>query len=121
VGPSTKIDNLLIEYFNFEHEGYEYTDMTIGSDFLPFLLEGIPSGGLLTGAGEKKTMKQRTLFGGFANAPLDPCYHQSCDTLENVSKRALGLMAQAALYATTKLGKSDNIREWLKDATVELN
>ncbi|GJJ78413.1 hypothetical protein EMPS_10772 [Entomortierella parvispora] len=121
VGPSTKIDNLLIEYFDFEHEGYEYTDMTGGSDFLPFLLEGIPSGGLLTGAGSKKTMRQRTLFGGFANAPLDPCYHQSCDTLENVSKRALGLMAQAALYATTKLGKSDNIREWLKDASVELN
>jgi hypothetical protein len=50
--------------------------MTGGSDFLPFLLEGIPSGGLLTGAGERKTMEQRTLFGGFANAPLDPCYHQ---------------------------------------------
>ncbi|KAK3831502.1 MAG: hypothetical protein J3R72DRAFT_455005 [Linnemannia gamsii] len=115
VGPSSKIDHLLIEYFDFKKEGYEYTDMTGGSDFLPFLLEGIPSGGLLTGAGERKTMEQRKLFGGFANAPLDPCYHQSCDTLENVSKKALGLMAQAALYAITTVGKAENLREWLNN------
>ncbi|KAF9357365.1 Leucyl aminopeptidase yscIV [Mortierella sp. AD094] len=120
VGPSSKIDHLLIEYFNFENEGYQYTDMTGGSDFLPFLLEGIPSGGLLTGAGEKKTMEQRTLFGGFANAPLDPCYHQSCDTLENISKEALTLMSQAALYAITKLAKADNLREWLAETSVDL-
>ncbi|KAF8930703.1 Leucyl aminopeptidase yscIV [Haplosporangium gracile] len=120
VGPSSKIDHLLIEYFDSKKEGYEYTDMTEGSDFLPFLLEGIPSGGLLTGAGERKTTEQRTLFGGFANAPLDPCYHQSCDTLENVSKRALGLMAQAALYAITKLGKAENLREWLSNTEAAL-
>ncbi|KAI7818345.1 hypothetical protein BC939DRAFT_295968 [Gamsiella multidivaricata] len=120
VGPSSRIDHLLIEYFDYENEGYEYTDMVAGSDFLPFLLENIPSGGLLTGAGEKKTMEQRTHFGGFANAPLDPCYHQSCDTLDNVSKEALKLMSQAALYAITKLGKAENLREWLADAKVEL-
>ncbi|KAG9060981.1 Leucyl aminopeptidase yscIV [Linnemannia hyalina] len=120
VGPSSKIDHLLIEYFDSNREGYEYTDMTGGSDFLPFLLEGIPSGGLLTGAGERKTTEQRTLFGGFANAPLDPCYHQSCDTLENVSKRALGLMAQAALHAITKLGKAENLREWLANTDAAL-
>ncbi|KAG0303727.1 Leucyl aminopeptidase yscIV [Dissophora globulifera] len=121
VEPSSKIDHLLVEYFDFEEEKYEYTDMVGGSDFLPFLLEGIPSGGLLTGAGELKTMKQRTLFGGFANAALDPCYHQSCDTLENVSKEALRLMSQAALYAITKLAKADNLREWLTDADVQLH
>ncbi|KAF8937428.1 hypothetical protein EDD21DRAFT_374883 [Dissophora ornata] len=120
IEPSSKIDHLLIDYFNFEKEGFEYTDMVGGSDFLPFLLEGIPSGGLLTGAGEKKTMEQRTLFGGFANAPLDPCYHQSCDTIENVSKEALRLMSQAALYAITKVAEADNLREWLSDADIEL-
>ena len=43
------------------------------------------------------------------------CRGISCDTLENVSKRALGLMSQAALYAITKLGKAENLREWLAD------
>ncbi|KAG0211481.1 Leucyl aminopeptidase yscIV [Mortierella sp. GBA30] len=120
VGPSSKIDQLLIEYFDYEQKAYEYTDMTGGSDFLPFLLEGIPSGGLLTGAGERKTMEQRSRFGGFANAPLDPCYHQSCDTPENVSKSALKLMSQAALYAITKLAKAENLRGWLANAPVVL-
>ncbi|KAF9431779.1 Leucyl aminopeptidase yscIV [Entomortierella beljakovae] len=115
IGPSSKIDHLLIEYFDHNKKGYEYTDMVAGSDFLPFLLEGIPSGGLLTGAGERKTMEQRTLFGGFANAPLDPCYHQSCDTLENVSKEALTTMSQAALYAIAQIGRAKNLREWLND------
>ncbi|KAF9321827.1 Leucyl aminopeptidase yscIV [Podila horticola] len=120
VGPSSKIDHLLVEHFEYHKKPFEYTDMVGGSDFLPFLLEGISSGGLLTGAGEKKTMEQRTRFGGFANAPLDPCYHQSCDTIENVSKDALGIMSQAALYAITKLSKAKNLREWLAEADLQL-
>ncbi|KAK3820446.1 MAG: hypothetical protein J3Q66DRAFT_337194 [Benniella sp.] len=121
VSPSSKIDHLLIEYFDREGQPYEYTDMISGSDFLPFLLEGIPSGGLLTGAGERKTMKQRTLFGGNANSPLDPCYHQRCDTPENVNKHALKLMSQAALYAIAKVAKADNLREWLVNTNVPLH
>lgn len=120
MGPSSKIDHLLVEHFEYHKKPFEYTDMVGGSDFLPFLLEGISSGGLLTGAGEKKTMEQRTRFGGFANAPLDPCYHQSCDTIENVSKDALGIMSQAALYAITKLSKAKNLREWLAEADLQL-
>ncbi|KAF9962567.1 Leucyl aminopeptidase yscIV [Modicella reniformis] len=121
VSASSKIDHLLIEYFENEKKKYEYTEMTSGSDFLPFLLEGIPSGGLLTGAGERKTTEQRTRFGGFADAPLDPCYHKSCDTIENVNKHALQLMSQAALYAVTKVAKADNLRQWLVDTNVTLH
>ncbi|KAF9575159.1 Leucyl aminopeptidase yscIV [Mortierella alpina] len=120
VEPSSKIDHLLIEYFDQEKKPFEYTDMTGGSDFLPFLLEGIPSGGLLTGAGQRKTMEQRRVYGGFANAPLDPCYHQSCDTLENVSKSSLKLMSQAALYAISKVAKAENLRDWLANKDVKL-
>ncbi|KAG0341814.1 Leucyl aminopeptidase yscIV [Podila humilis] len=120
VGASTKIDHLFAEHFDYHKNSFEYTDMVAGSDFLPFLMEGIPSGGLLTGAGERKTMEQRSRFGGFANAPLDPCYHQSCDTLENVSKEALRIMSQAALYAITKLSKAKNLREWLAETDIQL-
>ncbi|KAF9584282.1 Leucyl aminopeptidase yscIV [Lunasporangiospora selenospora] len=121
VGPSSKIDHLLIEQFDKENEPYKYTRMTAGSDFLPFLLEGIPSGGVLTGAGQRKSEEERILFGGFANAPLDPCYHQSCDTLDNVSKKALGLMSRAAFHAITKVARADNLREWLANKDVQLS
>ncbi|KAG9301193.1 hypothetical protein G9A89_012576 [Geosiphon pyriformis] len=111
---SIVIQNVFEEYFKAAHESYELIDMLAGSDFLPFLEHGIPSGmmhfisGVLTGAGGRKTEDQRHTFGGFANAPFDPCYHQACDTLENVSEEAIGVTSQAALYAITKFAKKEN-------------
>lgn len=57
-----------------------------GSDFLPFLKKGIAAGGLLTGAGGIKSMEERKLYGGLANAAMDPCYHKPCDTYDNIDK-----------------------------------
>ncbi len=37
------------------------------------------------GDAETKTMEMRALFGGIANAPLDPCYHMSCDDISNLN------------------------------------
>ncbi|KAF9934016.1 Leucyl aminopeptidase yscIV [Mortierella alpina] len=118
--PSTKLDHLLGEYFELHKKDFEYADMGRGSDYLPFLDEGIPAGGLMTGASRKKSMEQRKRFGGFANAQLDPCYHQSCDTLDNVSKEALELMSQAALHAITKLATSKNLRDWLSNGSAQI-
>jgi hypothetical protein len=46
---------------------------------------GIPCGGLQTGAGGIKSEEQRIDYGGMANAPYDPCYHQKCDSEDNIS------------------------------------
>ncbi|KAF9950167.1 Leucyl aminopeptidase yscIV [Mortierella alpina] len=116
--PSNKLDHLLSEYFELHKKDFEHADMSGGSDYLPFLDEGIPAGGLMTGASRKKSMEQRKRFGGLANAQLDPCYHQSCDTVDNINKDALELMSQAALHAITKLATSKNLRNWLSDNSV---
>ena len=63
-----------------------------------FLARGIPCGGLETGAEKIKTMAERDLFGGNANAAYDPCYHQFCDTLTNVNADALGKQSRAATW-----------------------
>ncbi|KAG0204066.1 Leucyl aminopeptidase yscIV [Mortierella sp. GBA30] len=118
--PSLKLDSLLAEYFHFSKKDFEYAALTRGSDYRPFLTEGIPAGGLMTGASSKKTMDQRKRFGGVANAQLDPCYHKSCDTLDNVSKEALELMSQAALHAITKLSIAKDLRGWLSEASVQM-
>ena len=34
------------------------------------------AGGLFTGAEVRKTEEQQKVYGGLANAALDPCYHQ---------------------------------------------
>ena len=58
----------------------DFSPMTGGSDFYPFVLAGIPASGLATGAGSIKTEAERDEHGGFALAQLDPCYHAPCDS-----------------------------------------
>ena len=44
---------------------------------------GIPAGGLFTGAEVPKTAEQQAIWGGTAGAQFDPCYHAACDTFAN--------------------------------------
>ncbi|KAJ1972624.1 hypothetical protein H4R35_004568 [Dimargaris xerosporica] len=85
----------------FERRGYPFqlAAMKRGSDFVPFMRHGVPSGGLLTGARQLKTDAERAKFGGLANTPLDPCHHAKCDGLANVNWEALYRMSEAAAYA----------------------
>ena len=45
--------------------------------------------GLYTGAGGPKSEAQANSFGGTAGRPYDPCYHQACDTVENINREVL--------------------------------
>jgi hypothetical protein len=42
----------------------------------------------------------RFVYGGTAGAAYDPGYHQACDTIGNLSDRALDEMSDAAAHAT---------------------
>ena len=53
---------------------------------------------MFTGAEGIKTSEQRAVYGGLANAPYDPCYHQSCDSLANVNTLVLAEMADCAAF-----------------------
>ncbi|PVV04234.1 hypothetical protein BB560_001269 [Smittium megazygosporum] len=107
---SERIQHIFQKYFMHIKKNYKITDMIGGSDFLPFILNSIPSGGLLTGASEIKTEEERLLFGGMANAPLDPCYHKYCDTIKNINKDALKLMSNGALYSILHFSNSEDLR-----------
>jgi Zn-dependent M28 family amino/carboxypeptidase len=81
---------------------FRRADLTSGStafdgrsDYGPFIDVGIPAGGLFTGAEEIKTKREAKKFGGRAGKPLDPCYHQACDDIDNVSRKAVRQMAPA--------------------------
>src|SRR4028118_2201576 len=60
------------------------------SDHAPFREAGIPIGYLTTDARRLKTEQEAAVYGGTAGEPYDPCYHKTCDTLDNVSPTALG-------------------------------
>ena len=58
------------------------------SDYQAFIDNGIPSGGLFTGADEVKTRAEVARYGGVAGEMLDPCYHQACDSMSPVADGA---------------------------------
>ena len=69
------------------------------SDYGPFIAQGIPAGGLFSGAEALKTEAEAGEFGGMAGEPYDPCYHQACDGLDNVDLTALDVLSDAAAHA----------------------
>jgi Zn-dependent M28 family amino/carboxypeptidase len=87
------------------------------SDYGPFLERGIPCGGLETGAEKIKTEAERQMFGGWANAAYDTCYHQFCDTIENISPEALAINAPTASHAVEYLATHPDLQGFLGYST----
>ena len=74
----------------YEEQGLNYTFIPFDgrSDYDAFIKNGIPGGGIATGAEAVKTEEEAEMFGGVAGEWLDPCYHQLCDDLGNVNMTA---------------------------------
>ncbi len=51
------------------------------------------------GAGGLKSEIQASFFGGAAGQPYDPCYHRSCDTIENINRDVLEQNTHALVRA----------------------
>jgi Zn-dependent M28 family amino/carboxypeptidase len=79
---------------------------SLRSDYAAFLENGIPSGGLFTGAEVLKTEEEAQLFGGEAGRPLDACYHQACDTIDNLAQDAFLLNTQSIANSVAKYAVS---------------
>ncbi|MEV4647644.1 M28 family metallopeptidase [Saccharopolyspora sp. NPDC049357] len=67
----------------------EGTDFNGRSDYGEFIANGIPAGGLFTGAEGVKTDAQAAKWGGTAGVAYDPNYHQAGDHLGNIDRVAL--------------------------------
>ncbi|MEO6880159.1 MAG: M28 family metallopeptidase [Mycobacteriaceae bacterium] len=86
---SAQIEKAFVDALGRQNVPTQGTDFDGRSDYGPFIAQGIPSGGLFTGAEDVKTKAQARLWGGKANVAFDACYHQACDNLGNVDRVAL--------------------------------
>ena len=66
---------------------------------------------LYTGAGGPKSETQASLFGGAAGRPYDPCYHQACDTIENINREVLEQNTRALVRALNTTGRASILFE----------
>ncbi|MGH9270095.1 MAG: M28 family peptidase, partial [Ilumatobacteraceae bacterium] len=96
---SEAIEDLYESFYTSIGEPYEDTQFSGRSDYQAFIEEGIPSGGLFTGAEGVKTAEQAAIWGGTAGAQYDPCYHIACDTYRNVNLKALDINSDLIAFA----------------------
>jgi Zn-dependent M28 family amino/carboxypeptidase len=97
---SAQIEAQFAAFLNATGVETEGTDFTGRSDYGEFILNGIPAGGLFTGAEVTKTEAQVAKWGGVAGIAYDPCYHAACDNLGNVDRTVLDSNADAMAWVT---------------------
>jgi Zn-dependent M28 family amino/carboxypeptidase len=102
-GGSGFIESLFTDWFDSVDQAHEPIPFDGRSDYVGFTDAGIPAGGVFTGAEKPKTQEEFEMFGGTVGAPLDPCYHQACDTTNNLNLQVFGEMKDAAADVLTQL------------------
>jgi Peptidase family M28/PA domain len=96
---SIAIEDLYESYYTKIGEPYDDSAFDGRSDYQAFIDNGIPAGGLFTGAEEIKTEEQAAIWGGTAGEQFDPCYHLACDTVDNVDLHALEVNSDLIAFA----------------------
>jgi aminopeptidase S len=99
---SAEIEQTLAGYFTTIGVPTRGTDFDGRSDYGPFIANGIPAGGIFTGAEGRKSAAQVQLWGG-TQAAFDACYHAACDTTANINDTALDRNADAIAYTVWAL------------------
>jgi Zn-dependent M28 family amino/carboxypeptidase len=99
---STAIETTFENFYASRGVPYKGTDFSGRSDYGPFIANGIPAGGLFTGAEGIKTADEAANWGGTAGQQYDPCYHLRCDTYANNNDDTLDVNADGVAYAALK-------------------
>ncbi|MES2717155.1 MAG: M28 family peptidase [Pseudomonadota bacterium] len=97
-GGSAQIEKVFEDFFTARGVPFKGSDFTGRSDYGAFIANGIPAGGLFTGAEGVKTAAEAALWGGTAGQQYDPCYHLRCDTYANNNDVALDVNSDAIAY-----------------------
>jgi Zn-dependent M28 family amino/carboxypeptidase len=96
---STAIEDVYESYYTKVGVPYDDAEYSGRSDYEAFILAGIPSGGLFTGAEVVKTEEQAAIWGGTAGEAFDPCYHRECDDIDNLALDALEVNSDLIAFA----------------------
>ncbi|MDU0368262.1 M20/M25/M40 family metallo-hydrolase [Microbacterium sp. KSW4-17] len=100
---SAEIEQIYTDYFDAIDQPWIDTEYSGRSDYQAFIDNGIPAGGLFSGADDIKTEEQARLFGGTAGVFMDRTYHTIDDTLANVNRDAIDIFAPAIGHAAFAL------------------
>ncbi|KAI1365606.1 peptidase family M28 [Xylaria arbuscula] len=103
---SEQLRDLYTNWYTSKGLNYTYIPFDGRSDYDAFIRNGIPGGGIATGAEGIKTKEEESMFGGKAGDWYDPCYHQLCDDVGNVNATAWLLNTQLVAHSVATFAAS---------------
>ncbi|KAK9364897.1 hypothetical protein V1509DRAFT_677218 [Lipomyces kononenkoae] len=103
---SQELRDLYIEYYLSNDQNYTLIPFDGRSDYDAFIKHGIPGGGIAAGAEGVKTKEEAEMFGGTAGEWFDPCYHQLCDTVDNLNLKAWELNSKLVAHSVASFATS---------------
>ena len=103
---SAGIERTLDGYLNLA--GKRPADMPLNAraDYHPFMVSGVPIGGVTAGGPQLKTTVQARLWGGQTGVSFDPNYQGPRDTIDNVNREALAVMGSGVAFAVGSYAES---------------
>lgn len=109
---TAQVTQLLTDYFDSRELYWEPIPIGGRSDHAPFMKADIAVGGLFSGAENTLSRLQARQYGHEQSGiATDPCYHQACDTIENISQEALDELGDAAAHALLALAMETRLAE----------
>ena len=92
----------------YEDQGFKHVPSAFDgrSDYSSFIENGIPAGGLYTGAEVLKTEEEAEWFGGEAGVAYDVNYHQAGDDINNLNEEAFLLNTKSIANSVAKYALS---------------
>ncbi|KAJ2992693.1 hypothetical protein NUW58_g2085 [Xylaria curta] len=103
---SEQLRDLYIDWYKSKGLNYTFIPFDGRSDYDAFIRNGIPGGGIATGAEGIKTKEEELMFGGKAGDWYDPCYHQLCDDVSNVNTTAWLINTQLVAHSVATYAAS---------------
>ncbi len=110
---SEELRDLYTKWYADQGLNYSFIAFDGRSDYDAFIKNGIPGGGIATGAEGVKTKEEEQQFGGRAGEWFDPCYHQLCDTVDNLDLEAWEFNTKASPLYSVSLSQMVNAN-WIK-------
>jgi Zn-dependent M28 family amino/carboxypeptidase len=96
---SAGIERTLGGYLNLAGKRPADMPLSTRTDYRPFMVAGVPIGGMTAGASQTKTTVQARLWGGQPGVWFDPNYQSARDTVGNINREALAVMGSGVAYA----------------------
>ncbi|KAG5419400.1 APE3 [Candida metapsilosis] len=103
---SGNLRDLYIDWYKLHGLNYTLVPFDGRSDYVGFIEEGIPAGGIATGAEKIKDKEGKSKYGGDVGKAFDPCYHLLCDDLSNPSYEAWGLNTKLIAHSVATFAKT---------------